>query len=337
MAKPVVEIVENGFLAEGTEYAEVSMLSGMFKKENKYTLSDGTLSDSIMIRSYADGTDVLLNLTDKEISLCTAEGTVIGLAPYGLKITSETEKEYKCLLQKDVKEVCFEDDNIVAATFDKDGIYEFEISGTVEVTIAKRAYPQHIDITLDDSPIDACDDSVLLPDGFNRLYKQTKKIVLTSGKHKLACTDGIKVFYKYLPEIMFVGDIYICGNKISNSRDNCDTSRFGKWTFGFDMELPSEKQLAIAVDGLDKPSMLYADGNPLGICAVYPYIWNIPKEYLGDKVRFELRSASDLSNIFGDTFALEKLDGTPGWCSGYTPEFQKKMPDVKVSMLEIIL
>ena len=335
--KPVIEMTENSFSIDGSEYDDIPNLLDAFKKQNYYTLPDGTLTDGIMVRSYADGTYVILNLTDKPITLNNSKGKAINLEPYAVKITKKKDAKYRSLLQKKLKDITFEDNNIVAATFNETGIYEFTVSESVEVRIAKRTYPEDIDIWLDEMPVNACDNSVVLPDGFNKLYKQTQKIVLKSGNHKLTYKNRIKTIYKYLPEIMFEGDFYSRDNVFVNKlTDNSNVSRYGKWIFKFDAELPLEKKLAIAIEGFDKPAELYADEKLVGSQIGYPYIWNIPNEYLGKKVKFTLKSASDLSNIFGNTSAIEQLDGTPAWCSGYTPEFQKGIPDIKVKILEII-
>ncbi len=334
---PIIQMTKDGFALDGIEYTDISMLLDKFKKESLYTLPDGTLSDEIMVRRYADGTEVVLNLTDKTINLNDTKGKEIKLEPFGVKISKNKEAKYKCLLQKKLKDITFEDNNLVAATFDETGIYEFTVKESIEVRIAKRTYPEDIDIWLDEMPVNACDNSVLLPDGFNKLYKQTKKIVLKSGKHKLIYKSKINAFYKYLPEIFFVGDFYNCGNVFADKlADRSNVSRYGKCVFKFGAELPLEKKLAIAVEAFDKPIELYADGQLVGTQIGYPYIWNIPTKYLGKKVHFTLESASDLSNIFGDTSAIEQLDGTPAWCSGYTPRFQKRIPDIKVKILEII-
>ncbi len=335
--KPVIEITSNGFSVDGRECSDIYEVIKNFKKENLYTLSDGTLTDDIMVRRYSDGTDVILNLTDKVINITDSKGKAINLEPYAVKITKKKEAKYRCLAQKMLKDVSFEDNNIVAATFDETGIYEFTVNESVEVRIAKRTYPEDIDIWLEEMPVNACEDSVLLPDGFNKLYKQTQKIVLKSGNHKLIYKNKTKNFYKYLPEIIFVGDFFTLGNVFVNKlTDKSNVSRYGKWIFKFGAELPLEKKLAIAVEDFDKPIDLYADGQLVGTQIGYPYIWNIPNKYLGKKVHFTLESASDLSNIFGDTSAIEKLDGTPSWCSGYTPRFQKGIADIEVKILEKI-
>ena len=333
---PVIEFTPNGFSFVGTEYTEISTLIDNVKKKNLYTLPDGTLTDGIMVRRYADGKEVILNLTDNITKLNDTKGNEIILNPYEAKTPGQNDTAYKCLVQSSIKDITYEDINIVSATFDETGIYEFTVAESIELRLAKRTYPEDIDIWLDEMPVDACDNSLLLPQGFNSLYKQTKKIVLNAGKHKLIYKSKIKAFYKYLPEIMFVGDFYSKGNVFEKKSADSTISRYGRWMFKFGAELPTDKSLAISIENMDKPASLYADGHFVGTQIGYPYIWNIPTEYLGKKVQFTLKSASDLSNIFGDTSAIEKLDGTPGWCTGYTPAFQKAMPDIKVKILEII-
>lgn len=337
LSKPVIEITENGFSSAGTAYDDVHKLIGNFKKENLYTLPDGSLSDEMMVRSYADGTDVILNLTDRAMILNSASGRVINLEPYEVRITSEPDREYRCLFCGDVKNIVFKDSNIAAATFDETGVYEFAADEDIEVIIAKREYPDNIEILLDDVPVNACDNSVCLPEGFNKLYRQTGRILLKKGDHRLSVKGGIRVFYKYLPEILLSGDFYTFGNVLGKKNDpGSNISRYGKLTAVFVAELPRDKKPVIALEGTDKPVALYADGKLTGIRTGYPYVWELPEEYQGKTVRFTLESASDLSCIFGDTSAIEKLDGTPSWCAGFVPAYRKEMSDIRYKILEII-
>ncbi len=335
--KPIIEVTGNGFSLNGTDYADVQSLLSNFSNKNLYTLPDGTLTDDIMVRVYADGTCVILNLTERVINLKNTGGREIILEPYAVKIEGNKEEKYRCLLQTNPEEILFPENNIVAATFDEEGVYEFDLAEDLEVIIALRNYPEDVIIWLDEKPLNACNKSNLLPAGFNGLYKQTQNTVLERGRHKLIYKNTTKNFYKYLPEIMFIGDFYCKGNVFATKNaENGNVSRYGKWLFRFNAHIPADKKLAISIEGTDKPMQLYAGEEPIGTRIVYPYVWNIPSEYFGQNVQFTLESASDLSNIFGDISAIEKIDGTPGWCSGFTPVYQKKIPEIKVNVLEII-
>ena len=79
---------------------------------------------------------------------------------------------------------------------------------------------------------------------------------------------------------------------------------------------------------------LTVNGVFLGTRIVAPYIWQIPAELSEKTVTVKVDGASDMSPIFGDTEALEALDGTPVWCRGCCPEFEVAEPKLKIKILK---
>ena len=90
----------------------------------------------------------------------------------------------------------------------------------------------------------------------------------------------------------------------------------------------------VEICGIDKPVTLNIDGKDLGTRIAFPYVWELPCELSGRTVTVEVESASDMSPLFGDTAVLETLDGTPAWCRGYCPEFDREEPHIEIKILE---
>ena len=330
---PVIELTQNGYALDGKEYSDVSDVMAALRSDGVYTLPDGTLSEDIMVRRYADGTTVLLNLTDKSLDLVCGDERV-ALAPYGLKVSGENTPEYKLVSEKPMGELAYCDGNVAALTVtDSSGVCEFEMNGAAEVRFCLRAYPDEIEVLLDGEKLTATESASSLPKCFEALYKQTDALMLSAGQHTVSVVGGIEKFYKYLPEIFLEGDFFKRGNAVSPVRfDGKTPVRFGRFSCAAELELPAESALEII--GTDKPLTLTVNGVFLGTRIVAPYIWQIPAELSEKTVTVKVDGASDMSPIFGDTEALEALDGTPVWCRGCCPEFEVAEPKLKIKILK---
>lgn len=330
----VIEITRDGYTLDQKAYFSAAEVALQLRAGQIFTLPDGSLSDDIMVRRYADGSEIILNISDTEIELVSGERKVF-LEPYGIAISGRKMPKYKTLLSVAADLPEYKEDNVAALTVtDSKGVCEFEVFGDLEVRICTRTYPEELEILLDGKKLITKEKATALPCGFAGLYRQTDKLSLSAGRHTVSVFGGIEKFYKYLPEIILAGDFYKRENTISPVRfDGKTPNRFGKFFCEAEINLPHGK-LAVEICGTDKPVTLNVDGNNLGTRIAFPYVWELPAELLGRTVTFEVESTSDMSPLFGDTAVLETLDGTPAWCRGCCPEFDREEPHMEIKILE---
>ena len=329
----VIELTHRGYTLDGKEYSAASSVAAALRAEQVYTLPDGTLSEDIMVRKYADGTTVLLNLTDKAVDLVRGDER-LALAPYGLKVAGEEVTEYTYASEKLLGELVYEGENVAALTVtDQAGVCEFDVADTVSVRFALRAYPGEIEALLDGEKLKTTEPASVLPQCFEELYKQTDEVTLSAGRHTVSVVGGIEKFYKYLPEVFLTGDFYKRDGVLSPVRfDGKTPERYGKYSCTAELDLPADADVEIV--GTDKPLTLTVDGVSLGTRIAPPYVWQIPAELSGKAVTVKVNSASDMSPAFGNTPLLEELDGTSAWCRGYCPEFEREEPQMKIKVLK---
>lgn len=329
--KPIAEALTEGFLLGGKLFGSAEDMADVLKPRQLYTEKNGTLPDDIVVRRYS-GKTVLLNLSDKSKTLLF-DNKEIELPPYAVKESDNTDKKYKTLFSVAVSETAYEDKNLSGAVFDSSGKFEFELKEDLKFIFAVRAYPESACVFLDKTPLSADGECSVLPGNFNALYKQSAAHVLKKGRHELFI-NGEQKNYKYLPDVIFSGDFHRQGNTFSYNRfDKTEVPHFGKYAYYFEVQMPKENNISVCIKGINTPVKLYADGEILGCSIAPPYVFELPYSLVGKKVFLRAETASDFSPVFGNTALAELADGTPKWCSGFTPSFEKPVNDVVLELL----
>ena len=218
--------------------------------------------------------------------------------------------------------------NILCPEFDDERTLILTVKeGVGDVVIMLRRYGEHASATLDSEKIEVFDMPTALPQGLNELYIQTKPLRLPVGKHVIQLTGDAEE-YPYLPGVFIAGGFAVEATDVANGkmtiRELTEDVSYGDLTV---KGLPNyagrvilcktvrvpENAAFIRLNTNDlcadvllddmilgvKVSVPFIHTKSLGAKAWAPFIWPVPTEKRGKKVKLSVLLDAPVSAIFG--------------------------------------
>ena len=266
---------------------------------------NGGLAKDIFIRSYKDGSVVVINFTKEKRNLHLVrngkkepitiypEG-VVALeknepAPFEKGEVLKTECDWKVELNKHTT---------IRPVFKESKTYTFELTSPMQLTFSVRNLGLVPEFEVDGKKLAADSLCTEIPVGFKPVFKQGS-LKLEAGKHTITMTNAV-ADYAYLPLLIISGGFSYEGNVISPYKND------GKGLYGYigkvsqtaHVEIPKDiNSLAFDTNGLS--AELFINGKSCGTKMWAPFEWNMPNDAKGAKVEVKLVRYTTLGRIFG--------------------------------------
>ena len=225
-------------------------------------------------------------------------------------------------------ELSLERPNILCPEFDDERTLILTVKeGVGDVVIMLRRYGEEASAMLDSEKINVVKVPTALPQGLNELYAQTMPISLPVGEHVIQLTGDAEE-YPYLPGIFIAGGFAVEATDVANGKMTIcrlpeDVSYgdltvkglrnyAGRVILCKNVHVP-ENATFIRLDMNDLCADVLMDGmilgvktltslirpNSLGAKAWGPFIWPVPPEKRGKKVKLSVILDAPVSAIFG--------------------------------------
>lgn len=314
------------YLNEDDTPFDLQKFCAEFTKDEQIRLEDGTLPEGLFVRRFEDGTALVLNLNDHDLSLSYC-GSIFNMEAYdvrGFRIgcaISDFAAEVAALDAAMQVEYC--NDNVIRAMFINDQ-REAEIfcSQDMEVSVLVR---DGAEVMLDDNVVLAAE-GAKLPAGLKELYVQSLPIRLSAGVHRLTSGNDLK----YLPSVMLQGDFSaqivsgaVCRVNLKPREDSyrsgariCD---LGKICFSSDLVVPEDAAM-LHIRGTTLYTKIYLDNSFIGACCRMPYLYEIPACFSGKVCRLTVEQYSSIAPIYGDVDYFDKQTAVVSWRNTPTPQ-----------------
>jgi len=292
---------------------------------------DGTETRDVLVRSWADGSVTLVDLTDDdaadrllEVSVSGAKGHV-RLQGHGafagtisdmcaampertgdahmrlLSVTPHGPNTLRCLYTMDSPE------------------YVFTVSRrTKGVRFILRSSVDAVEATLDGRPLVAEAPAEGIAEGFRQLYLMTDEMTLKPGIHRIRVTNGV-MDYRYLPSVFMSGDFSaLDGHVITPGyAKGLEPMQMlpgyaGSYDMDFETVIPALDGQKLALDVNLACVEVLLDGVSLGRKGWGPYEWDIPQGMSG-KHRVTVRVSTSIMPLFGEIGLLDEDQPYVSW------------------------
>lgn len=284
------------------------------KREIK-VYENGELADELLLRKFADGSTVILDLKNSKqqrelVINNNGVETKIMLDGRGHYVIGENfyEKEEVIQTIKPSFKFSLGKENTLRCNLNHENLeYSFFVSEEIpDVQLAIRNYRYDGEITLDGNKIKPIRECECLMPGFNNIYKCTDKFTLTCGEHTV--TTSIAADSEF-----FLPTCLVCGKFASDNNDKLrklpnevfcgriDTDIIpqyaGSVIYEANLDIPSE-QCAIKFDSSQLCTSLYIE-NILIDTMLSGYCFDIPDQYLGKRAKFKIVQYTSIAPMFG--------------------------------------
>ncbi len=331
-AKAVLAMTGTGFIDEktGLQFAGIEELSKWLDtnipRSHYVENPDGSLADRLLLKTYTDGTTVVLDLSGKpgprELILkhkeefCTFE-----LSGQGVMVsTGITNQERLPAAAKktglDTFMLKLGNSNFLRCIIPADErSYEFQLDMDMDdMRLVLRTYGGEADVLLDGSPVNSYHSCTELPEGLYTLYKTSEGISLKKGRHEISLTTQA-VDYPYLPLIFLCGDFAAYeGHRIGampktanigSLKKNGLLNYAGTITLTAEVTVPMhEGDIFLSLDTNQLYTEVRLGGIPLGRRAWAPFAWKIPEDCKGCAKKLEIIEYTSVGALFDNVAAL---------------------------------
>lgn len=281
----------------------------LVKRSITVTEESGELAKNILVKSYADGSYLIIDRSNKPnpkrklVLNNNGKKKTFTLYSFGV-FTDKTETNIVTGEKLDIKNplIRFPENNVLRCIFDKNNRFHFYAEENVLVTINSRIYPKKGMTFLDGDPLNLSENSTGLTDCFNGLYAKASPINLSAGKHVIT-TDTKDI--SFLPSVIIEGNFDLNRYTISPIKKTYNASKdycfYKKAHLTFDCTLPSNISDAyITFEDNLMYTALVINREPISEKAFAPYNFRIPEKYYGKDVKCELIFHSSFAPLFGD-------------------------------------
>ena len=331
-ARAVLALTKDGILEEktGACFSGIEEVSGWLERNIarpcRVENPDGSLAGKLLVKTYTDGTVVVLDLT-AEIGarrLILKHGDVsrtFELFGRGVMVTKDLipPELLPATAQKtdtDSFELILGNPNFLRCIFPGEQQYfEFALDSDMEnLKFVLRTYGGEADILLDGKPLETFAACSELPEGLRSLYKTSKPVSLKQGRHSVTLTSAVRD-YPYLPLCFLCGDFAVYpGNVLGKTPKSAQIGSLlgkgllnyaGKITLTADVTVPLHNgDVFLSLDTNQLYTEVRLDGISLGRRAWAPFVWKIPEEMKGGKKTLEVIEYTSVGALFGDVAKL---------------------------------
>ncbi len=313
----VLCLTENGVTEEksNTELVNIQELLVLLEKTSKrraqLRYSDGSPVERIMLKTYDDGTTLIINTSNEYLRGVTLGEETFDMPPCDIAILprpvpSKAENFLNLTTADFIADI--EQNNTLRCIFPASKEITVEVTEDTEVQIALRQYYQKADVMLDNKPVCATEKCELLPDGQTQLFNQSQKFTLSKGKHIIRQTNNSEDF-SYLPLAFICGRFALGSDKVirplpENAMqpeilfNSCLKEYAGTVVLRKQVDLSNTD--AIAFEYKNMAVELIVDGKSLGPCLWAPFEWEIPTDMQHTNAEVNIRIATSVGPLFAD-------------------------------------
>lgn len=315
-------------------------------REITVTEKSGVLARDVFVRTYTDGSFIVINRSDKNGSerdlVLHKDGkkTVFHLYDFGVYCGEEQPALCKCeeLIAENVKVDLNGTKRFKRLEFFKGHSFKFECDEDVEAVLHICSYPEKRDVYLDGEKIEYNLPETDFTDCFNPLYLKSEPILFDKTPNSKAKTHIITIpetDRAFLPMVIMEGDIKWVeefdpkGNKIHNKLFNCsdyinpevETPFYKTASLHFDVTLPEGKGAVVTVQDYHGLVEFIVEGKTICKKGTAPYHFEISKDLAGKTVHCEVKYYGTYKALFGDVAKIEAdgVDFRAYWVKNITP------------------
>ena len=283
---------------------------------------DGSLADSVFVRSYTDGSYIVIDtriepdIATRSLILRVGEKDIlIELPAAGVITGTSVQIDIENCISVENMRVRYDAPAVKRADFFGKEQYDFSLTEPMTLTFSRRIDGECEAVYLDGELLDFPKTSAHLPRSMEALYESTCEIYLAEGVHTLTTRAED---LPHLPAVLIFGNFSACGNELSPRSDRWidGASFYRRAAVLFDADIPDgDRPLYLAYEDNRLASELYIDGELAGACAFAPYRYEIPARLRGRAASFELRLYSSYAPLFGELEEIHRR--VPLWEGDY--------------------
>ncbi len=325
----VISFDAYGILDEktGVYYKEAAdwfaAISDKLDRDITVTEMSGALARDVFVRSYEDGSFLVINRCDtfgSERNLILnkdGERKIFRMYDYG--VYHGEEQESLCLCEEILPENLKLDFNgfpqYTRINLMDSQSFRFETEEDIEAVLNICVYPEKRDVYLDGERIEYNLPETAFTDTFNALYMRSEPILFEKGKHVLTVPEFGRAF---LPMLVLEGDVTVVDGinkqnkpakllvkKTRSDKPYTDQPFYGNASLHFDIAVPEGGANAV-VDDFHGYVEAYVDGQQVKKISIPPYTFPIDEVYSGKTVHCEIKYYSSYEMLFGSVAEIEK-------------------------------
>ncbi len=313
--------LERSGRSAGTPAGMVALLDELLPRRAVVENPDGSLAGDLMLKLYADGSAVVLDLTDAPTGrrLCFRCGgrSVDFMLPGRGRVIFErwrVERDRPNLLRPEWR----------------DGVWEFTVESPVTVIPALRTYGSAAGLRLDGRPVETvASRAEMLPEGFRELYAAGAPVALAAGEHRLELISPVPD-YAYLPPVWLTGDFgFSLPDRLAPDRlDGCGLDEYtGTLTQTGMLDVPPDAA-GFDLECDELATSVSFDGEALGQRLWPPFFWSVPERFRGRRVLCRIVRHTSVGPAFGDLSGGGRI--SEAWARGFEPgRFRLRHPVVE--------
>ncbi len=317
-------------------------VSGGITRDVTVTEMSGELARDVFVRTYTDGSFIVINRYDgfgSERNLILekdGERKIFRLYDYGVYCGEEQENICTCreILPENLRVDFNGFSRYTRLDLMQSQSFNFETEEDIYATLNICVYPEKREVYLDGKKIDYNLPETAFTDCFNTLYMKSEPILFEKGSHILTIPEQDRGF---LPMLILEGDVTVTpavnkqGKKVKmlcraarSDKPYSDQPFYGNAGLHFDLKVP-EGGANVTVGDFHGYVEFYVDGVQVSTASFAPYIFDIPEACGGKSVHCKIRYFSSYGMLFGDTEAIEKngADFRADWVKLLSPTSAK--------------
>jgi hypothetical protein len=278
--------------------------------------SSGQRADNLLVKSFADGSAVVLSLDETcrgDLTLHIGNERVAFSLPSSGVFTFPVPQPIANGSTVDFPEgdlhYTLSGANTMRLAFNEDGVVELELLDDLSgLHIVTRRYGDRVTLELNGKMLEIKLPCQSLPSGFNPLYAESAPLDLSRGTHRLRLLNPA-ADYPFLPAAFIVGAFVANrsggGLKRLPARldpSSCFQNELRGYTgfVDFAATLDCRGTESIRFNQLDMMSELFVDGHSLGRQPWEPFTWRLPEQFRQSTMNVRLRIATSIGPLFGE-------------------------------------
>ena len=272
---------------------------------------DGSEARNVLLRRYADGSLVIVDLTDNDaadriLTVRTPEGAgsvrLLGHDAWAGRLEDMDAPAPMALIPFDFSSCRVSTGSAPALRCiftQKDRRFSFVLPRKEKgVRLLLRDVPEPVSAYLDGKPVEAAESTDALPYGFAKLYRSTAPMKLKAGEHTVSFGDG-ETDWRYLPAAF-----------LSGVKDRSNYA--GTYDVSVKVDIPAAA-VALRLDTNLACTEVLLDGVSIGRRAWGPFEWDIPGHFAGSRHTLTVRISTSIMPLFGNISLLDDDQPYASW------------------------
>ena len=325
---PIGILEENSGVYYGEVADFISAVSPKFKRDITVRERSGVLADDVFVRTYEDGSFIIINRSDENgserdlILEKDGEKTFFHLYDFGVYLGEAQEKvSGKEIIPENVTVNIDREKRYLRCEFFDVHNFEFSVPEDITATMHICTYPEKRDVYINGKKLDYNTPETDFTDCFNPLYMKSEPILFEKTPNKNGSSYMITIpetDRAFLPMIILEGNIKwdeevgangkITRNLVKASdyiNPQSETPFYNTASLEFDVTLPEKGTATVSVGDWHGLVDFKVNGELVEKKAMAPYNFEIPSTFKGD-VHCEVVYYATYRALFADLEKAEK-------------------------------